>query len=229
MTICRSRRNRRYSESSMLSNDHRRMGVASSSASQRVDTPTTILDDYYDYRERARRHKADSVHDLRRSTVSSVLRLPPSTPPRSASSNRANTAGQRGIFRVASALPTTGSPYMLDGQSCASSRDDFATLLTNARRGFGTGSKSVSSGLGNAGGPGSAAPAISGRKKFLKRMLRWPPQLVVLPPSEDEYLTEIRGGRYAPHNPESYALDEVNAFNIVPKSKNVNYHKRVSL
>ena len=58
----------------------------------------------------------------------------------------------------------------------------------------------------------------------MKRLLRWPPKLIELPGDDDKgkfYETEERK--------ESYVLDEVNAFRVVPKSKNVNHHKRVSL
>lgn len=65
--------------------------VSNSESYRRVDTPTTILDDYCDYREKMRRNKADSVHDLRRSTVSSALRLPPSTPPNNRPVSRAKS------------------------------------------------------------------------------------------------------------------------------------------
>ena len=159
-------------------------------------TPTTTLDDYCDYKERMRRSKADSVHDLRRSTVSSVLRLPPSTPPHLRPASRAKSccaaASQQRLGSAAGSREMMESVTFLNRES--------SRQFQRRRRGR------------------------SRTKDWLNRLLQWPPQLVVLSQSssggENDNWTEKR---------ESYALDEVGTVKVVPKAKNANHHKRVSL
>ena len=99
----------------------------------------------------------------------------------------------------------------------ASSRDEFSSLFLRPPAQPPLSAASASSALGH-----SSRTLRRKGPRLVDRLLRWPPQLVAVTPSsdEDEDETERR---------ESYALDEVDSFKVVPKAKNVNHHKRVSL
>ena len=165
-------------------------------------TPTTTLDDYCDYKERMRRSKADSVHDLRRSTVSSVLRLPPSTPPHLRPASRAKSCCAAASQQRLSSNSAAGSREMMESVTFLN-QESSRQFQRRSRRARGGRSRT---------------------KDWLHRLLQWPPQLIVLPQSssngDNDNWTEKR---------ESYALDEVGTVKVVPKAKNANHHKRVSL
>ncbi len=211
-------------------------------ASIRADTPMTTLDDDDGgggggRKSRAssamapalHRSKADSLHDLRRSAVSSVLRLPPSTPP----SRRRHRVDQR--------CPSHSRPASRAKSYCAVTSGGSHRFSRSPAPGGLPGGDDEFAAIFGIGGPrgrrysrhhlavppphclATASTAIVPRPPpLLERLLRWPPQLIAVTPtlSDDEDEVERR---------ESYALDEVDSFKVVPKAKNKNHHKRVSL
>ncbi len=215
----------------------------------RTETPMTMLEDEEGCRSCSRmgggksasslglrRSKADSLHDLRRSAVSSVLRLPPSTPPSSRrggirDDRRARCGNPRPASRAKSCCAgTSAAPYPPSSASASSRLDHHASCgrprHTCASHDGDDDNFAVIFGVGGRRGrrfsrhlapPPSQTPA-----PLLDRLLRWPPQLVAVTPnlSDDDDEVERR---------ESYALDEVDSFKVVPKAKNANHHKRVSL
>ncbi len=212
----------------------------------RADTPMTTLDDDGDdgggggHKKSAsasaialgfRRNKADSVHDLRRSAVSSVLRLPPSTPPGAGGGRHSRMRDDRGRGRHsrpvsrAKSLNNALAPgdtrgvrrHNRRGANNNNGDDDFAAIFgVGGRRGRRFSRQLDFSASSHFSRPPPPAPSL------LDRLLRWPPQLIAVTPtySDDDDEVEQR---------DCYALDEVDAFKVVPVEKNVNRHKRVSL
>ena len=169
--------------------------------SERGETPTTTLDDYCDYRDQLRRNKADSVHDLRRSTLSSALKLPPSTPP-----HLKRPASRAKSCCVAAQAAAVGS-------RCRLSEGGSKTDLVSSLRDFNSTDPTLSQAQ-------SRRPAGGGRG-FFGRLFTWTGE-----GATSATFLEVDGET---EKRESYALDEVDSLTVVPRSKNVNHHKRVSL
>lgn len=176
--------------------------------SERGETPTTTLDDYCDYRDQLRRNKADSVHDLRRSTLSSALRLPPSTPPHL--KRPASRAKSCCIAAQAAAAAAAAA-----GSRCRLSEDGSKTDLMSSLRDFNIGDPSLSYGVH------SQSRRPQGGRGFFGRLFPWTGEGATS-------ATFLEAGTETEKR-ESYALDEVDSLTVVPRSKNVNHHKRVSL
>lgn len=207
-TKARTKSKRKYSQASrwnsqtsMLTHSERDRGGG---------TPTTALDDCCDYKERLRQTKADSVHDLRRSTVSSVLRLPPCTPP-----HLKRPASRAKSCCVAAAGRAASQCRLSEGGS----RSDFFSSIREFNRDP------------NVGRPGSAGGRIQRKrpssKKFLNKFFLWSTDGNASSNGSRGMFLEVDDEET--ERRESYALDEVDSITVVPFSKNVNHHKRVSL
>eukprot|EP00095_Tigriopus_kingsejongensis_P000486 maker-scaffold233_size243130-snap-gene-0.12 protein:Tk00486 transcript:maker-scaffold233_size243130-snap-gene-0.12-mRNA-1 annotation:"two pore potassium channel protein sup-9" len=179
------------SQISMLTHSDREQGGG---------TPTTTIDECCDYKERLRRSKADSVHDLRRSTVSSVLRLPPCTPPHL----------KRPMSRAKSCCAAAASGRMASQCRLSEGGGSRSDLFSSVRQ------------FNELGGRVQRGRK-PGNKRFLNRFFLWN----IADGSNSRTFLEVDDEET--ERRESYALDEVDSIKVVPLAKNANYQKRVSL